>query len=238
MDAGQWKMRLPLLPTLLLTLSTIFLATSQRAFLSKYMSRSKLQRTEMSIFRQVNWIKFWYLYCNEKITTSFIRATFWQKQSRKVLIDPPWASLICLLGWGEHSKPMEISSPGVYNGRGSHHTRHSLNFAYQRKVRGFTEERVLHFCPWWWSLLGDVLVKKLGAALARQNGQVGKRKRRHHLWGRLGILLKRGNAAILGNRHPTHHAPCTCTPPLSGPNYNWFWMYLGCTVLNLTNMLQ
>ena len=39
-------------------------------------------------------------------------------------------------------------------------------------------------------------VKKLGAALARQTGQeegeaVG------HLWGRLGILLQRGNAAIL-----------------------------------------
>ena len=62
MDAGQWKMRLRLLPTLLLTLSTILLATSpgsraQQAFLSKYMLRSKLQRTDMSIFRQVNWIK-------------------------------------------------------------------------------------------------------------------------------------------------------------------------------------
>ena len=44
-------------------------------------------------------------------------------------------------------------------------------------------------------------VKKLGAALARQTGQeegevVG------HLWGRLSILLQRGNAAILGNRNP------------------------------------
>ena len=147
MDAGQWKMRLPLLPTLLLTLSTIFLATSQRAFLSKYMSRSKLQRTEMSIFRQVNWIKFWYLYCNEKITTSFIRATFWQKQSRKVLIDPPWASLICLLGWGEHSKPMEISSPGVYNGRGSHHTRALPKFCLPEEGERLYRREGIAFLP-------------------------------------------------------------------------------------------
>ena len=46
-------------------------------------------------------------------------------------------------------------------------------------------------------------VKKLGAALARNTGQEeGEAKR--HLWGRLGILLQRGNAAILGNRVPSH----------------------------------
>ena len=49
-------------------------------------------------------------------------------------------------------------------------------------------------------------MKKLGAALARQTGQeegeaVG------HLWGRLGILLQRGNAAILGIRVPARPAP-------------------------------
>ena len=50
------------------------------------------------------------------------------------------------------------------------------------------------FGGWHSAVLGEV--KKLGAALARQTGQeegeaVG------HLWGRLGILLQRGNAAIL-----------------------------------------
>ena len=60
------------------------------------------------------------------------------------------------------------------------------------------------FGGWHSAVLGEV--KKLGAALARQTGQeegeaVG------HLWGRLGILLQRGNAAILGNRVPARPAP-------------------------------
>ena len=44
-------------------------------------------------------------------------------------------------------------------------------------------------------------VKKLGAALARHTGQE-EAEAISHLWGRLGILLQRGNAAILGNRVP------------------------------------
>ena len=44
-------------------------------------------------------------------------------------------------------------------------------------------------------------VKKLGAALARHTGQE-EAEAITHLWGRLGILLQRGNAAILGNRVP------------------------------------
>ena len=44
-------------------------------------------------------------------------------------------------------------------------------------------------------------VKKLGAALARHTGQE-EAEATSHLWGRLGILLQRGNAAILGNRVP------------------------------------
>ena len=83
---------------------------------------------------------------------------------------------------------------------------HSLNFAYQRKVRGFTEERVLHFCPWWWSLLGDVLVKKLGAALARQNGQVGKRKEAPPL-GTAWHPAEAGKCRNPGK--PSSHSPCT-----------------------------
>ena len=44
-------------------------------------------------------------------------------------------------------------------------------------------------------------VKKLGSALARHTRQ-DEAKAVSHLWGRLGILLQRGNAAILGNRVP------------------------------------
>ena len=40
-------------------------------------------------------------------------------------------------------------------------------------------------------------VKKLGAALARHTGQE-EGEAISHLWGRLGVLLQRGNAAILG----------------------------------------
>ena len=44
-------------------------------------------------------------------------------------------------------------------------------------------------------------VKKLGAALARHTGQE-EGEAISHLWSRMGILLQRGNAAILGNRVP------------------------------------
>ena len=44
-------------------------------------------------------------------------------------------------------------------------------------------------------------VRKLGSALARHTGQ-DEAEAVSHLWGRLGILLQRGNAAILGNRIP------------------------------------
>ena len=46
-------------------------------------------------------------------------------------------------------------------------------------------------------------VRKLGTALARHTEQEEEEAVRH-LWGRLGILLQRGNAAILGNRVPTY----------------------------------
>ena len=49
-------------------------------------------------------------------------------------------------------------------------------------------------------------VKNLTAALARHTGQEETQACRHS-WGRLGILLQRGNAAILGNRVPTHPPP-------------------------------
>ena len=54
-----------------------------------------------------------------------------------------------------------------------------------------------------WHSVADAEVKKLGAALARQTGQEEGEVLRH-LWGRMGLLLQRGNAVILGNRQPTH----------------------------------
>ena len=56
-----------------------------------------------------------------------------------------------------------------------------------------------------WHGVAEAQVKKLGAALARNVGQEEEEAGRH-LWGRLGILLQRGNAAILGNRVPTYPA--------------------------------
>ena len=44
-------------------------------------------------------------------------------------------------------------------------------------------------------------MRKLESALARHTGQ-DEAEAVSHLWGRLGILLQRGNAAILGNRIP------------------------------------
>ena len=51
-------------------------------------------------------------------------------------------------------------------------------------------------------------VERLGAALARQSGQEEEGAVRH-LWGKLGMLLQRGNAAILANRVTSFLAPAT-----------------------------
>ena len=45
------------------------------------------------------------------------------------------------------------------------------------------------------------VVRRLAGALARHTGQE-EAEATSHLWSRLGILLQRGNAAILGNRVP------------------------------------
>ena len=49
-------------------------------------------------------------------------------------------------------------------------------------------------------------VDRLGAALARQSGQDEDEAVRH-LWGKLAILLQRGNAVVLANRVPEFPAP-------------------------------
>ena len=57
-----------------------------------------------------------------------------------------------------------------------------------------------------WHEMGVREVERLGAALARQSGQ-DEREAVRHLWGKLGMLLQRGNAAILANRVPSFPLP-------------------------------
>ena len=57
-----------------------------------------------------------------------------------------------------------------------------------------------------WHEVAVTEVERLGAALARQSGQ-NEDEAVRHLWGKLAILLQRGNAAILGNRVPDFPAP-------------------------------
>ena len=57
-----------------------------------------------------------------------------------------------------------------------------------------------------WHEVAITEVERLGVALARQSGQDEDEAVRH-LWGKLAILLQRGNAAILANRVPDFPAP-------------------------------
>ena len=87
---------------------------------------------------------------------------------------------------------------------------HALTYAYDRKMQGAAEDcrrQGIAFFPLvaetfggWHSTAQDQ-VKKLGSALARHTGQV-EGETIAHIWSRLGILLQRGNAALLGNRVP------------------------------------
>ena len=86
----------------------------------------------------------------------------------------------------------------------------ALDYAHGNKVRGAEEEcraQGIAFLPMvaeslsGWHSVAEREVKKLGAALARHTGQE-EGEAISHLWGRLGVLLQRGNAAILGNRVP------------------------------------
>ena len=53
----------------------------------------------------------------------------------------------------------------------------------------------------WLEINGQI--RKLGSALVRQE----EGEAISHLWGRLGVLLQRGNAALLGNRVPALPGP-------------------------------
>ena len=87
---------------------------------------------------------------------------------------------------------------------------HALNYAHDRKLRGAAEDcrkQGIAFLPMaveslgGWHVAAVKEVKKLAAALARNTGQVEADVKRH-IWGRLALLVQRGNAAILGNRVP------------------------------------
>ena len=102
--------------------------------------------------------------------------------------------------------PLQAATmPGAANTAG-----HALNHAHGRKANGAEEEcrrQGIAFLPLvaetfgGWHAGAEKEVKKLAAALARHTGQ-DESEATSHLWGRLGILLQRGNAAILGNRVP------------------------------------
>ena len=56
-----------------------------------------------------------------------------------------------------------------------------------------------------WHEVAEAQVRKLAAALARHNGQE-EGEAISHTWSRLGVLLQRGNAAMMANRIPTFPA--------------------------------
>ena len=97
----------------------------------------------------------------------------------------------------------------------AHTAGHALKHAFDRKVNGAEEEcrrQGIAFLPLvaetfgGWHVGAEREVKKLGAALARHIGQE-EGEAISHLWSRMGILLQRGNAAILGNSRASP-APC------------------------------
>ena len=87
---------------------------------------------------------------------------------------------------------------------------HAITFAYERKMTAAAEDchqQGIAFLPLaaeslgGWHPTAEREVKKLAAALARNTGQK-EGEAAAHLWGRLGVLLQRGNAALLGNHVP------------------------------------
>jgi hypothetical protein len=88
---------------------------------------------------------------------------------------------------------------------------HALRVAYRRKVVGAEaacRQQGIAFVPLAFESFGGMHevalaeVQKLAAALARHTGQE-EAEACLHLYGRLSILLQRGNAVILANRIPT-----------------------------------
>ena len=94
---------------------------------------------------------------------------------------------------------------------------HTLTFAHNRKLRGAEDEcrrQGIAFLPMaaesfgGWHPAAEREFRKLGAALSCHTGQEEDEAHRH-LWGRLGVLLQRGNAALL--RGQTNRRTCRLT---------------------------
>ena len=107
--------------------------------------------------------------------------------------------------------PLKVTTmPGAANTAG-----YALDHAHKGKFDGAEEacrRQGLAFLPLVAETFGGWLpstkreVKKLGSTLARHTGQ-DEAEASSHLWGRLGIVLQQGIAAILGNWVPAllHH---------------------------------
>ena len=92
---------------------------------------------------------------------------------------------------------------------------YSASQAYERKMRTSTDAcraKASSFSPWLQRLLGadievaEAQVRKLAAALARHNGQE-EGEAISHTWSWLGVLLQRGNAAMMANMIPESEKP-------------------------------
>ena len=57
-----------------------------------------------------------------------------------------------------------------------------------------------------WHEVAELEIGRLASALARHTGQE-EGEATHHLFGRLSVLLMRGNAALFSNRFPDHVEP-------------------------------
>ena len=94
---------------------------------------------------------------------------------------------------------------------------HGACEAYERKMRISADAcraQGISFLPLaaetfgGWHEVAEAQVKKLAVALARHNGRE-EGEVISHTWSRLGVLLQRGNAAMMANRIPTFPAAPT-----------------------------
>ena len=131
------------------------------------------------------------------------------------IIGTLWVTVAMLSGAGHCRANVVIFLPtGGHCGRGSHRGRTCLDTRLQPEDEGHSRghRQGVAFLPLavesygGWHEMGAREVERLGAALARQSGQEEDEAVRH-LWGKLGILLQRGNAAILANRVPSFPVP-------------------------------
>ena len=92
---------------------------------------------------------------------------------------------------------------------------HALSVAHQRKWQRHGEACMaegLVFCPLavetlgGWSGSATDQIRRLGVALARANSQ-DESEAVKHLFGRLSILLMRGNSSLMLNRVPSYPPP-------------------------------